>query len=233
VRISRRFSVLPVVMVALLALGGCAADDRVLVGPETASEQRATALADVTDSTTLPDGEGVSLVASRSVDSCAAFSVAMQPSYPHQYRCGAGHVALYSVEGVGVVEAAAAFDAAIVARGCVVEKPVSADPALAAVDAAPGATEPVRTFVVCGEGGGAQVIFAAVADLAVRIELPSLPVGPGGTYLLNEPSLGDAELSVAASRSNYIAVLAVGTDYFETQVCDGLHLCDGATLPSD
>ena len=220
-------------MVALLALGGCVADDRELVGPELASEQRATTLADVIDSTTLPDGGGVSLVASRTRDSCGVFGVAMQPSYPQQYRCGAGRVALYSVEGADVVEAAAAFDAAFMARGCAAEKPVSADPALVEVDATPGATVPVRTFFVCGEGGGAQVIFAAVDDLAVQIELPSMPFGPGGTYLLDDPSLGDAELGAAASRAGYIAVLVVSTDYFETRVCDGLHLCEGETLPQD
>jgi len=25
----------------------------------------------------------------------------------------------------------------------------------------------------------------------------------------------------------------VSTDYFETRVCDGLHLCEGETLPQD
>jgi hypothetical protein len=83
------------VAVLIMLITGCAAEDPGdLVGPDLAAEARSAA-SEAADGATSVDGQGVTLIASRSVDECGEDPTGTQPAdYARTYRCGLGRVAL-------------------------------------------------------------------------------------------------------------------------------------------
>ncbi|GAB3607080.1 hypothetical protein GCM10027413_24890 [Conyzicola nivalis] len=221
---SGRIAVLTVA--ALVALTGCV-DDRPTVGPESAADVRPAARASVVGATTLPTTAGLSRVKSRVHDACGIGGVGFQPAdVPRNYRCGVGSVALYSIEGATAVEAATLLDAALTSNECTSAEQISSNPALFnAGNGATSAEQVIESFYECTPGG-VIVHFGVADDPGIEAMLPYFPYVPSGTDVEMEPAISVELLRAAmVSGNRFVAVLEVSEDYFETDVCDGVHVC--------